>query len=141
MRRSHRILRPGFQQLLFDFASRNHRGWKWALAQSPRGRRLAQSPRLSRRTCRQMKAFAVDIRRPVVDSSQRRRAAGCLPVACWLLHASNAVCWCCGKVLSGLMLRPHHRNGAGPETPPPPYVKVRHIVYFVRKSVFVAFFE
>ena len=67
MRRSHRILRPGFQQLLVVFASRNHRAWKWDLAHSPRGRRLAHNSRLSRRRRRRSTAFAVDIRRPVVE--------------------------------------------------------------------------
>ena len=42
-------LRPSFQILLVVFASRNHRAWKWALAQSPRGRRLAHNSRLGRR--------------------------------------------------------------------------------------------
>ena len=61
------LLTRKLQQLLLRFASRNHRGWKWALAQSPRGRRLAHNSRLSRRRRRRSTAFAVDIRRPVVE--------------------------------------------------------------------------
>ena len=60
-------LRPSFQILLVVFASRNHRGWKWALAQSPRGRRLAHNSRLGRRRRRRSMGFGVDIRRPVVE--------------------------------------------------------------------------